>query len=124
MYYLFNFNWYPYLPAAKSIVGYLLAEQHSTNKEFACHLRYPSVGQPDEDDVTLAPQSYEQDSAKAQADGRSYVKDGGFSCFNIVVTNTVSQVNPACFLVLRIAKVRYGTSLRPNFPVFIPLRVF
>jgi hypothetical protein len=87
-------------------------------------LRYPLVGQPDEDDVTLSPQGYEQDSAKAQADGRSYVKDGGVTGFNIVVTNTVSQVNPVCFLVLRIAKVRYGTSLRPNFPVFISLRVF
>jgi len=41
--------------------------------------------------------------------------------FNIVVTNTVSQLNPACILILRIAKARYGTSLlylRPNFPSF------
>jgi hypothetical protein len=26
-----------------------------TNKEFACHLRSPSVDHPDKDDVTLAP---------------------------------------------------------------------
>jgi hypothetical protein len=66
----------------------------------------------------------ESEISKTHADGRSYVKDGGVVGFNIFVTNTVSQLNPACILVLRIAKVRYGTSLlylRPNFPVFIPL---
>lgn len=84
-------------------------------------MRYPSVGQPDKDDVTLAPQGWEQDSAKAQADDRSYEKDGGVMGFNIVVTDTVSQLNPACILILRIAKFLY---LRPNFPVFTPLGAF
>jgi hypothetical protein len=49
------------------------------------------------------------------------VKDGGVMGFNIFATNTVSQLNPACILILRIAKVHYGISLlhlRPNFPSF------
>jgi len=47
--------------------------------------------------------------------------------FNIVVTNTVSQLNPTCILILQIAKVLYGKSLlylRPNFAVFVPFGVF